>query len=297
MYILAVCLIGGFRFSLRSLQSKKLCNVFHNRVKICFVFFISSYIIRIKLCIGNFLVADVCKEGIIICSCKTNSHTACFMISCYQDQSLIRMFIIKLYCFSNCIVHSHSICNGSCRIICMAGPVNFSAFYHHKEACVIIQNLNAFFHIICKRPFAFLTVHIIAHGIIICQSLVNYNGFSVFCCQRFCFSLSFYYLIACFLSQLIEICLVSVLSCRLFQASSCKIIKFAGNHFLSDFIVVVSGCLVSIKGSRSSMVQIHCRKDSHLIAKLFLQLFCNSLIRSFHFFIHVNGSAVCFMTC
>ena len=296
MYVLAVCLIGGFCLSLRSLQSKKLGNVFHNRIKICFVFFITGHIIRIKLCIGNFLVADVCKEGIIICSCKTDRHTAGFMISCYKNQSLVRMFIIKLYRFSNCIVHSHSICNGSCRIIGMAGPVDFSAFYHHKEACVIIQNLNAFFHIICKRPFAFHTVHIIAHGIVICQSLVNDNCFSVFCCQRLCLSLSFYYFIACFLCQLIEISLVSVLSGRLFQTAACKIIKFTGDHFLSDFIVIVSGCLMSVKSCRGSMIEIYCGKNSHLIAKLFFQLFCNSLIGSFHFLIHINGSAVGFMS-
>ena len=254
MNVLAVCLICLFFPCHRRLKSEKLCHICHNRVKICLFFFIRSYIIRVKFRIGNFLIWNVGKEGIVISSCKSNCQASCFVISCHKDQCLIRVLVIKLHCFSYSLIHGHSVCNGCRRIICMTGPVNLSALAHHKKSCFVIENLDSFFNIVCKSPFALFAIHIIAHCIVISKGLINNDCFSVLCCEIFCLCLGFHHLVSGLLSQLIQIFFISVGSSCFFQSASCKIIKFTGDHLFADFIIVISGILVCIKSRRCSMI-------------------------------------------
>ena len=148
MYILTVNLIGSFCYTIWCLQTKKLSNISHYCIKVCLIFLICCHIIRVKLCIRNFLIANICKEGIVISSCKSNSKTTCLMITCNKNQRLIWMLVIKLNCLSYCFVHCYCIGDSCCRIICMTCPVNFSTFYHHKKSSIIIKHFDSLFNII-----------------------------------------------------------------------------------------------------------------------------------------------------
>src|SRR5699024_9717446 len=106
MHICTVFLLGSSIVRNRSLKTEQFCYIFHNCIKIGFVFFISCHIVRIKFSIGNLLVIKILKEGIIVSSGITNGKTTCFMVTCYQDQSFVRMLIVEVHSLCNCIIQS-----------------------------------------------------------------------------------------------------------------------------------------------------------------------------------------------
>ena len=66
------------------------------------------------------------------------------MVACYEDQRLIRMLIVEFHCFCDCIIKRYRIRNCRTCIVGMTCPVDFSAFYHHKEACLVVKHLDSF---------------------------------------------------------------------------------------------------------------------------------------------------------
>ena len=176
------------------------------------------------------------------------------MVSRYKDQGLIRMFLVELHCFSNCIIHGHGICDRCCCIICMAGPVDLSALNHHEEAGLIVQYLNSFFNIVGKSPFAFFAVHVIAHCIAVRKRFIDNDCFSILCGQALCLCLGFDHFIPCFFCQLVQIRFIPICSGCLLQTAACKIIKITCDQLLTDFIITISGCLMCIESCRCCMI-------------------------------------------
>ena len=136
----------------------------------------------------------------------------------------------------------------------MAGPVDFSAFHHHEKAGFIIQHLNAFFHIISKRPFLLPAIQLIGHGAAVCQMFIDNDDLPAVRAQRFRLRLCFYHLVACVFRQCVKILLILIFAGCLQKASSGKIIKAALNQLQADVIIAASGRLMRIKCGRRGMV-------------------------------------------
>ena len=179
----------------------------------------------------------------------------------------------------------------------MASPVDLSAFYHHKEALVVVKNLDALFNVIGKCPFVSLAVICIGKCVGVCQSFADDDSLAVLCSELFSLVLCHDNVVAILFSKVVKILPVAVLTVCLLESAACKVVKIGINKLQTDLIVAVSACLMCIVCGRSCMVKVNAGNDAHLVAHLILKLFSDSFIRCGIGLVHVYCSAVGLVTC
>lgn len=113
------------------------------------------------------------------------------MITGNENQRFVRMLGGKVNCNLNHIPGANVLDCGT-RIVGMAGPVDFSAFYHHVEAGVAIQHRDALLNVIFERPSGVRTVDFIVHRLAVREILGDDNRFASVGSERLRFRLGLY---------------------------------------------------------------------------------------------------------
>ena len=202
------------------------------------------------------------------------------------------MFVCKFNCFIYCISQSDGVVDCRTSIVCMASPVDFTAFNHHEEAFFVVRkNFNTLVYIIGQSPFTVCTVIFIGDGVAVCQFFADQQNLFIFVADFFCFSLSVYYFVSSFFCSVIQAFFVAVSTVWFEQCAACKVIKVRSNQFFTDFIVVVSACLMAVESSWSCMVEVYRRYNTDVIAFI-SELLCNCFVFYCHGLIHVDGAGI-----
>src|SRR5699024_4507549 len=155
----------------------------------------------------------------------------------------------------NCICQSKRIVDCGTCIVCMASPVDLTAFNHHEEAFVVVrQYFDALVYIVSQCPFAVCTVIFIGDGIAVCQCFADEQNLLIFCADLFSFRLCVHYFVASFFCSVVQAFFVAVCPGWFEQSAACKVSEVGSNHLFTDFIVVVSACLMAVESSWCCMV-------------------------------------------
>ena len=140
------------------LQSEKFLDISHHVLEGSLVLFVPRDIVAVELGVGDGLVVESAEEEVVVGAGVSDGEAAGLMVCSDQDQGVVRVFLLELDRLGDCVGEGDGVRDCGTRVICVAGPVDLSFFYHHEEAIRIVQDFDSLLHVVGKGPFACLAV-------------------------------------------------------------------------------------------------------------------------------------------
>ena len=274
-------------------QAEQLLNILHGVLEGGVVLLVLGHVLLVELGVGDGLAGQVAEIGVVVGSGIADGQSAGLVVAGHQDQGVSGMLLGEVHGHLNGVRQSQGVGHGGAGVVGVAGPVDLAALAHHEEALVIVQDLDALFHIVRQGPFALLAVQLVAHGVGVCQVLVDEDDLLVLGGDLGRIGLGVGDLVAGRLRQIIEVLLVSAAAVGILQGAAGKILKAGLHHLHADLIVVVAAGLMGIEGGGGGVVQVHGGDDAHLPALLGVELFGDGLIGHGAGLVGVDHAGVC----
>ena len=254
--------------------------------------FVLGDIVGVVLGVADLLVGQVLQEGVVVGPGVADGQAAGLVVAGHQDQRLVGVLVVEGDGFLDRVGQRLGVAQGGTGVVGVAGPVDLAALDHHKEAGVVVEQLNALRDIVGQRPGAFLAVQLIGDGVAVGQLLADDDGGTGAGGQGFGLGLGLDDGVPGVGGQLVQVGLVFLRAGGLQQRAARKVVKAALDHFQADVIVVVAADLVAVEGRRGGVVEVDAGDDADLVAQLVLELFGNGLIGHGAGLVHVDGTAV-----
>ena len=214
------------------------------------------------------------------------------MVAGHKDERFVRVLFGKVDGDLYRIGQRQRIGHSRASVIGVAGPVDLAAFAHHKEAGVVVQNLDALFDVVGQRPFAVLPIHFVVHSVRVCQMLVDQDDLFIRGGDGLGVGLRIGDLVACLFRQIIEAGLVLVGAGDLLEAAAGKIFKTGLYKLFADLVVIVAAGLMGVERGGSRMVEVDRADDADLPAFLAMEFFRDRLIGRGAGDIHVDHAGI-----
>ena len=199
------------------------------------------------------------------------------MVGGDKDQGLVGVGVVEVHRSLNGVAHLQHIVDGGSGIVGVAGPVNLTGLGHHKEALLVVQQLDALLDVVGQLPLAVGSVHGVVHGLAVTQILGNDQGLACTGGQSRCTGLGSDHVVTGVGSHGMVVGAGTV-AVHLLELAAGKVLKAGVCQFHPDLVVVLAGLLVGIESSGGGVVDVHGGDDANLIALLGVQLFSDGLV-------------------
>ena len=272
------------------LQAKERFDVGQDGLKGGLLLFVGGDVVAVVLGEGDLLAVQQGQVGIIVGAGEADGEAAGLVVAGHQDQRLVGVLPGEVDGDLYRIGQGHGVVDGGGGVVGVAGPVDLTAFAHHEEALIVVQNLDALLHIIGQRPHGVGTVQLISHGAGIGQVLVDEDDGAAG--DLLSLGLRGDHVIARFLSQVVQALLVFVGTGGLEQTAAGKILEAGVDQFQTDLIVAAAALLVGVEGGGGGVVEVDGGDHADLPAQLILQLFADGLIGYGAGLVHVDGTGI-----
>ncbi len=212
-----------------------------------------------------------CFQVQLISACAQYDTTG-FVVGGNNDQSFLRMFLVKFISYFDGVIHILHFVEYSSGVIGMAGPVYLSTFYHQEETFVLAfgEEVDSAFCDLSESQIIAFTVDSVRQARRVLAFFLYQDHFAGILAFCFIIVVATCYGVACFFENREDVGSVFpvVGLVRFQETTACIKVKVCFGQVNGDFIIHITVCLMSIESGGSGMVYADGSSDAYFLSGL-----------------------------